>query len=100
MGGGRDIWPKRSQRLVERDSRVEQIKKEFKEVSEGDRPIEESCIDSRGNTWKIYKHITGEWRWQCVMADNQERAVSTESYKNKLDCIKSARKEGMDCDPS
>lgn len=35
----------------------------------------------------FYKDKRGEWRWRVVAGNGRILAVSSESYKNKLDCI-------------
>jgi uncharacterized protein YegP (UPF0339 family) len=38
----------------------------------------------------IYKDKRGEWRWRAVASNGRILAVSSESYKNRPDCVAGA----------
>ena len=59
-----------------------------------------TCRDSRGDTWEVYKDRKDEWRWRRKARNGKIVGASSESYKNKSDCINNARRKGMDCTPS
>ena len=44
--------------------------------------------------WKIYKDEKGEWRWTRTSPNGNIVGASSESYKNKLDCIANAERNG------
>ncbi len=58
----------------------------------------ETCKESNGDSWEIYK--TDDWRWRQKSRNGQIIGASTESYKNKADCIANARRNGMTCTPA
>lgn len=39
----------------------------------------------------FYSDKRGEWRWRVVAGNGRILAVSSESYKNQLDCIAGAQ---------
>ena len=59
--------------------------------------MSESCKDSIGHTWEIYKDKADEWRWRRTASNGNIVGASTEGYANKKDCIANARLPGMDC---
>jgi len=58
----------------------------------------ETCKDSKGDTWEIYKASDG-WRWRRKAPNGQTVGSSHEAYVNKSDCIANPRRAGMDCTP-
>lgn len=44
--------------------------------------------------WFIEKDSKGEWRWTRKATNGKTVGASTEGYKNKLDCIKNAQRNG------
>ena len=61
--------------------------------------MSETCKDSMGHTWEIYKDNKGEWRWRRTARSGEIVGASTEGYVNKSDCIANAKLPGMDCKP-
>jgi len=61
--------------------------------------MSETCTDSNGHKWEIYKDKAGEWRWRRTAANGNIVGASTEGYKNKSACIENARLSGMRCNP-
>ncbi len=59
----------------------------------------ESCRDSIGDTWEVYKDKADEWRWKRKASNGQIVGAASEGYKNKSDCIANAKRHSMDCDP-
>jgi uncharacterized protein YegP (UPF0339 family) len=59
----------------------------------------ESCKDSKGHVWEIYKDKADEWRWKRIAPNGKIVGASTEGYVNKQDCISNARLPGMECTP-
>lgn len=57
-----------------------------------------TCRDGNGDTWRIYQSGT-DWRWQRTASNGKVVGASTESYRNKADCIANARRHGMSCNP-
>ena len=105
MGGSGGNWSRKPIKKLE-----EQAKKEIseatkrREIPEENKfgesiLIEESCVDSHGNTWTIYRSMAGEWGWQCSAKDGKD-PISETGYENRNECIEAARREGMDCVPS
>ncbi|MBT4120173.1 MAG: DUF1508 domain-containing protein [Candidatus Peribacter sp.] len=43
---------------------------------------------------KVYKDKRGEWRWTTYAANNRIIGAATEGYKNHLDCIDNAKRNG------
>jgi uncharacterized protein YegP (UPF0339 family) len=39
----------------------------------------------------LYKDNRSEWRWQYVSSNGRVIAVSSEGYKNRLDCLNAIR---------
>lgn len=62
--------------------------------------MSESCRDSQGYRWEIYKDKAGEWRWRKIASNGQIVGAATEGYRNKADCLSNARNMGMTCTPS
>ena len=60
----------------------------------------ETCKDSKGDKWEIYKDGAGEWRWRRTAPNGNIVGASSEGYKNKSDCIANAQRNGMTCTPS
>ncbi|WP_342971806.1 DUF1508 domain-containing protein [Henriciella sp. AS95] len=58
----------------------------------------ESCTDSNGDKWEIYKSSDG-WRWRRTASNGRIVGASTEAYANKSDCIDNAKRNGMKCTP-
>lgn len=46
------------------------------------------------DTWKFYRDTNGEWRWQRIAPNGKVVGASTESYKNRDDCVANARRHG------
>lgn len=44
--------------------------------------------------WHLTKDAKGEWRWQRIAQNGKIVGASSESYKNKADCIANARRNG------
>lgn len=45
--------------------------------------------------WFFEKDGKGEWRWtRKVAANGKTVGASTEGYKNRLDCVKNAQRNG------
>ncbi len=61
--------------------------------------MSESCKDTNGDTWEIYKDRAGEWRWTRTASNGKIVGSSSEGYKNKADCIANAQRNGMKCTP-
>lgn len=59
----------------------------------------ETCKDSKGDKWEIYKDGAGEWRWRRAAPNGNIVGASSEGYKNKSDCIANAQRNGMTCTP-
>ena len=106
MAGSGGNWSRKSIQELE-----EKAKKEISEAAKyreiaGEKRfderalIEESCDDSQGNTWTIYRSMTGEWGWRCSAGDGKGPNLSETGYKSRNECIDAARQKGMDCDPS
>ena len=67
---------------------------------EKDFAMTEKCTAPNGDKWEIYKDNAGEWRWRRTATNGNVVGASTESYKNKSDCISNAQRNGMTCTPS
>lgn len=50
------------------------------------------------DTISIFKDADGEWRWRRVASNGRIVGASTESYKNKQDCIDNANRQFIKCD--
>jgi uncharacterized protein YegP (UPF0339 family) len=46
--------------------------------------------------WIIYKVKNNEWRWKRTAPNGNIVGASTESYKNKTDCIANAKRNGYE----
>lgn len=46
------------------------------------------------DTWKIYKDVSNEWRWERKSANGNIVGASTEGYKNREDCVANAKRNG------
>ena len=44
--------------------------------------------------WEIYEDAQGNWRWRRVAANGRVVGASTESYRNRADCVANARRNG------
>jgi len=44
--------------------------------------------------WNIYEDAQGNWRWQRVAANGRIVGASSESYRNRSDCVANARRNG------
>ncbi len=62
--------------------------------------MSKTCTDTNGDKWEIYKDNAEEWRWRRTAPNGNIVGSSTEGYKNKMDCIANAERNGMDCTPS
>ena len=62
--------------------------------------MEESCTDSNGDKWEIYKDKKKKWRWRRTASNGNIVGASAEGYVNKSDCIANAKRNGMKCTPS
>ena len=53
-----------------------------------------SCEQLTMDTWKIYKDAQGEWRWTRTAPNGKIVGAATEGYKNRVDCLANARRNG------
>jgi uncharacterized protein YegP (UPF0339 family) len=44
--------------------------------------------------FEIYQDTRGEWRWRRVAANGRVVGASTESYRNRIDCVSNAKRNG------
>jgi uncharacterized protein YegP (UPF0339 family) len=44
--------------------------------------------------WDIYQDQHGGWRWTRRARNNEIVGASTESYRNRSDCVENARRNG------
>lgn len=47
-----------------------------------------------GTRTKVYKDKKHEWRWTTYAANNRIIGAASEGYKNHLDCIENAKRNG------
>ncbi len=45
--------------------------------------------------WTFYKDGKGEWRWKRVASNGRIVGAATEGYKNRLDCVENAKRNGF-----
>ena len=57
----------------------------------------ETYIDCYGQKWIFYLNRAGEWRWRRICKNGGLVGISPESYKNKVDCISNAQRNGLTC---
>ncbi len=46
------------------------------------------------DTWKFYQDARIEWRWTRTAPNGNKVGASTEGYKNRVDCVANARRNG------
>jgi uncharacterized protein YegP (UPF0339 family) len=46
--------------------------------------------------WEFYKDKKKEWRWKRTAGNGRIVGAATEGYKNRLDCIANAERNGCD----
>lgn len=44
--------------------------------------------------WEFYKDARGEWRWRRKAPNGETVGASTEGYRNRVDCVANARRNG------
>lgn len=53
----------------------------------------------KDDKWKIYKDIDDEWRWNRTAPNGKIVGDSSESYKNRTDCVANAKRMGLKREP-
>lgn len=51
-------------------------------------------ISKEKDKWEFYKDQKTEWRWRRTAVNGRIVGASTEGYKNRLDCIENAKRNG------
>ena len=51
-------------------------------------------METLNETWRIYKDIKGEWRWNRKAANGKTIGASTQGYEQREYCLKNARLHG------
>ena len=46
------------------------------------------------DTWEFYQDNAGDWRWRRLAPNGNIVGASTEGYKNRVDCVDNARRNG------
>ena len=46
--------------------------------------------------WEFYKDAKNEWRWRRTAGNNRIVGASSEGYKNRLDCVANASRNGFE----
>jgi uncharacterized protein YegP (UPF0339 family) len=47
------------------------------------------------DTFVFYLDARGDWRWQRVASNGRIVGASTEGYRNRVDCVANARRNGF-----
>ena len=50
---------------------------------------------SMKDKWTFYKDKKGEWRWKRVAPNGRVVGAASEGYKNHLDCVENAKRNGF-----
>ena len=45
--------------------------------------------------WTFYKDKKSEWRWKRVAPNGKIVGAASEGYKNRLDCVENAKRNGF-----
>ena len=105
MGGSKGGWSRKPIEKLEEQARREiRDAAKIRGIAGGEKfdkgiQVEESCVDSRGDIWIIFKSKTDQWGWRCSPKDSREPDFSETGYESRNECIDAARRRGMDCDP-
>jgi uncharacterized protein YegP (UPF0339 family) len=44
--------------------------------------------------WEFYTDGSGEWRWRRVAANGKIVGAASQGYRNRIDCVENARRNG------
>ena len=53
-------------------------------------------MNDEHDKWHFYKDHKNEWRWKRVARNGRIVGSSSEGYKNRIDCVDNARRNGCD----
>ncbi|MGI9244933.1 MAG: DUF1508 domain-containing protein [Verrucomicrobiales bacterium] len=58
--------------------------------------VPEPDIAAMKDRWEFYKDAKNEWRWRRIAGNNRIVGASSEGYKNRLDCVANASRNGCE----
>ncbi len=55
-----------------------------------------TIVATMKDKWTFYKDNKNEWRWKRVASNGRIVGAASEGYKNRLDCVENAKRNGFD----